>query len=148
MKVIDVNVLIYAANSDSVHHEICRNWIEAGLSGTEIVSFPWTVLLAFIRITTHGRILAKPLPTNRALQYIDEWLSQPPAEIIHPGRSHWSVLRALLSASGTAGNLTQDAHLAALAIEHGATLVSTDNDFLRFSGLSVENPLEARIDPA
>jgi len=100
----------------------------------------WAVLLAFLRITTRRGILERPLEPDDAVAYVDAWLAQPPVEIVVPGESHWSILRALIAASGTAGNLTSDAHLAALAIEGGWTLVSTDNDFRRFSGLNFLNP--------
>lgn len=142
MNIVDANVLIYAVNSDSPHHEKARKWFESALSGTESIGFAWTVLLAFLRVTTRRGILAKPLDTGTAIVYVDSWLSQPNVEIIGPDENHWPILRTLISSVGTAGNLTSDAHLAALALGQGATLVSTDHDFRRYAGLSILNPLE------
>lgn len=140
MNLVDANVLIYAVNADAPHHNASRSWLDAALSGIDPVGFPWTALLAFLRITTRRGMLERPLDVDAAVSYIDEWLAQPSAELVVPGPGHWTIFRALLRASGTAGNLTSDAHLAALAIEGGWTLVSTDNDFRRFAGLSVLNP--------
>lgn len=141
MKLVDANVLIYAVNSDAAHHERSKRWLESALSGTEPVGMTWGVLLAFLRVTTRRGILERPLPANDAVAYVDSWLQQPSVEIVTPGANHWAILRTLILASGTAGNLTSDAHLAAHAIEGGWTLVSTDNDFRRFSGLNVLNPV-------
>jgi toxin-antitoxin system PIN domain toxin len=110
------------------------------LSGVEPVGLTWGVLLAFLRITTRRGILERPLSLDDAVGYVDSWLQQPPVELVVPGPNHWKILRTLITASGTAGNLTSDAHLAAHALEGGWTLVSTDNDFRRFSGLNVLNP--------
>jgi len=141
VNLVDANVLIYAVNSDSAHHEKSRRWLEAALSGTAPLGFSWVVLIAFLRITTRRGILERPLTLDEAVAYVDSWLRQPPAEVAIPGPNHWAILGALIRASGTAGNLTSDAHLAALAIEGGWTLVSTDNDFRRFSGLTNLNPV-------
>lgn len=141
MNLVDVNVLIYAVNSDSPHHQKARTWLENALSGSEPIGFAWTVLLAFLRITTRRGILEKPLAVPAAIDYVDAWLQQPNAEIVHPDDHHWPILRTLIASAGTAGNLTSDAHLAALALGRGWTLVSTDHDFRRFAGLSVVNPL-------
>ena len=141
MKLVDANVLIYAINSDASHHERSRQWLEAALSGTEPVGMTWGVLLAFLRVTTRHGILERPLSVADAVAYIDAWLQQPPVELVVPGPNHWPILRTLIAASGTAGNLTSDAHLAAQALEGGWTVVSTDSDFRRFSGLAVLNPV-------
>ena len=141
MKLVDANLLIYAVNSYSPHHERSRQWLESALSGTEPIGLTWGVLLAFLRVTTRRGILERPLTVEDAIAYIDSWLQQPPVELVVPGPNHWSILRTLMTASGTAGNLTSDAHLAAHALEGGWTLVSTDNDFRRFSGLAVLNPV-------
>lgn len=141
MKLLDANLLIYAVNSDAPHHERSREWLESALSGTEPVGLTWGVLLAFLRVTTRRGILEHPLTVEDAIAYIDSWLQQPPVELVVPGPNHWAILRALMTASGTAGNLTSDAHLAAHALEGGWTLVSTDNDFRRFSGLTMLNPV-------
>lgn len=141
MKLVDTNILIYAVNSDAPHHERARRWLESALSGTGPVGMSWGVLLAFLRVTTRRGILERPLPASDAVAFVDTWLQQPSVELVVPGPNHWAILRALITASGTAGNLTSDAHLAALALEGGWTLVSSDHDFLRFSGLSVLNPV-------
>lgn len=142
MKLVDANVLIYAVNSDAEHHESSRRWLETALSGTEPVGLTWGVLLAFLRVTTRRGILQRPLAVEEALAFIDSWLQQPPVELVVPGPGHWAILRALIAASGTGGNLTSDAHLAAHALEGGWILVSTDHDFRRFSGLNVLNPTD------
>lgn len=144
MNLVDANLLIYAVNSDSPHHRRAKHWFEETLSGREVVGLAWIVILAFLRITTREGILERPLHPEQALAYIDELLDHPTVELVAPGPNHWPLLRALLAREGTAGNLTSDAHLAALAIEGGWTLVSTDNDFRRFAGLSVLNPLVDR----
>jgi toxin-antitoxin system PIN domain toxin len=138
---VDANVLIYAVNADSAHHKVVRPWLESKLSTTTEMGFAWIVLLAFLRMTTHKQIFAAPLPPERALEYVDEWLRQPFARVVVPGEQHWSVLRHLLMASGTAGNLTSDAHLAAMAVEQQAVVASTDDDFRRFQGVAHVNPL-------
>ena len=135
MKVPDVNVLLYAKNSDAREHSRARAWLEEALSGAEPVGFAWVVLLGFLRIATR---LSSPLPAPEALDTIDEWLERPNGEIVHPTRRHPQLLRELVERSGTAGNLTTDAHLAALTMEHGATLSSFDGDFHRFAGLRFE----------
>jgi hypothetical protein len=142
MKVVDINLLIYAINRDTPHHPKARKWLEASLSGEEAFGFAWIVILGFLRIITNGRIMPSPLPSEVALEIIDEWLRQPPSQIIVPSEKHWSILKELLRPLGTAANLTSDAHLAALTIEHGARLFSTDNDFSRFATLRWTNPIE------
>ena len=141
MILVDANLLIYAINKDLPQHNLARGWWESALSGEEAVGLPWIVILAFLRITTHSRILARPLSPEAALAYLQEWLDQPCTRAVAPGQAHWQVLRNLLDATGTAGNLTSDAHIAALAIEHGGTVFSADNDFRRFPGVKHVNPL-------
>lgn len=143
MILVDVNLLIYAVDRDSPKHAPARRWLERALSGTESVGIPWIVALAFIRITTHPAVMRKPLSAKSAIGYVDSWLAQPFVKLIGPGENHWKILRSLLLASGSAGNLTSDAHVAALAIEHGATVASADHDFRRFAGLTHLNPLTA-----
>jgi hypothetical protein len=138
---VDANLLIYAIDRDSPHHGVARRWLEGALSGAELVGIPWIAALAFVRITTHPAIMRTPLSPERAIRFVDEWLRQPFVKLVGPGENHWPILRGLLAASGTAGNLTSDAHLAALAIENGATVASADNDFRRFAGLTHLNPL-------
>lgn len=141
MKVPDLNLLMYAVDRRSHSHAPALHWWNALLSGTETVALSWTVLLGFLRLTTNPRIMQLPLTADEALDYIDGWLAHPVTTVIDPTPRHASVLRDLLGESGTAGNLVSDAHLAALAIEHGAELCSADRDFGRFPGLRWLNPL-------
>jgi len=138
---VDANLLIYAIDSDAPNHARARKWLEDSLSGTAVIGLAWIVILAFLRLTTRPGILARPLRLEAALEFVDEWLSQPCVEAVGPGPGHWAVLRNLLKTTGAAGNLTSDAHLAALAIESGSTVHSTDNDFKRFPGIEHVNPL-------
>ncbi|MBA7642851.1 Ribonuclease VapC37 [subsurface metagenome] len=142
MRVPDINLLIYAINLDTPYHEKARAWLEQSLSGREPVGFTWIVILGFLRIVTHGSIMTHPLSPETAFEVIDGWLRQPIVQIIEPSNQHWQLFKELLSQLGTAGNLTSDAHLAALAIEHAACLYSTDNDFSRFRSLRWKNPLQ------
>jgi hypothetical protein len=139
--VVDANLLIYAIDSDSPHHVRARPWLERTLSGTVPVGLPWIVILAFVRLTTRPGILYRPLPLANAIAYVDSWLEQPSVEIVAPGEHHWQIFSRLLEATGTAGNLTSDAHIAALALERGARICSADHDFARFPGVKHINPL-------
>jgi uncharacterized protein len=141
VKVIDLNLLIYAINKDAPLHAASRVWWEGCLSGNDTIALPWTVILGFLRITTSGRIMPKPLNAGQATGIVDEWLHHPMVAPISPTERHWGILHRLLAALGTSGNLTMDAHLAALAIEHSATLYSADSDFARFRSLDWINPL-------
>jgi toxin-antitoxin system PIN domain toxin len=138
---VDVNLLIYAIDKDSAHHASARRWLEEVLSSDRSVGLAWIVVLAFIRVTTRVGIMRQPLTPEQAIGFIDAWLAQPYVELVTPGDSHWPLLRNLLLAGGTAGNLTSDAHLAALALEHGASVASADNDFRRFPGVDLINPV-------
>lgn len=141
MKLVDVNLLLYATDERSPRHKAARSWLERQLSGEEPMAFAWAVLLAFVRVSTSRLVFERPLPPDRAFDVIDRWLAQPCAVIVHPGGRHVALIRQLLDPLGTAANLVTDAHLAALAIEHGAELNSCDSDFSRFSGLRWVNPL-------
>ncbi len=143
MKLVDLNILIYAVNRDTVHHSKAKTWLESALNGSEPVALPWAVLLGFVRITTNRRIMPNPLTPEQALAVVDGWLSQDSVRVPTPGEEHWRVLEDLLTETGTAGNLTTDAHLAALAVENGCTLCSTDRDFARFRRLKWVNPLSS-----
>lgn len=138
----DVNLLVHAYNLRSSRHEVARQWWEQALNGTETVGLAWVTVLGFIRLTTNRQIMTSPLSASAACAAVRSWLAQPAAQIVHPGDRHAGILFELLENLGTAGNLTTDAHLAALAIEHGAELCSTDGDFGRFQGLTWTNPLE------
>ncbi|MCY4658735.1 MAG: type II toxin-antitoxin system VapC family toxin [Acidobacteria bacterium] len=141
MILVDANLLIYAVNLDAPHHERARRWLQDTLSSTTAVGLPWISLLAFVRITTRPGILASPVAVEEAIRFVDTWLDQPFVEVVLPGNGHWAILQHLLRDSGAAGNLTSDAHLAALAIEHGATICSADYDFQRFPRVEHINPL-------
>ncbi len=143
MILVDVNLLLYAIDEDAPHHRAARRWWEETLSGTRPVGLAWVVLLAFVRLTTRQGILVRPLPPDQALAFVEEWLDHPLVEAVSPGRGHWRILRSLLAAAGTAGNLTTDAHLAALALEQGAEVYSADHDFARFAGVTQVDPLSA-----
>ncbi|MGE0492479.1 MAG: type II toxin-antitoxin system VapC family toxin [Vulcanimicrobiota bacterium] len=132
MKLVDLNLLLYATNRDAPGHEEAREWWEQTLSREETVGLAWVVVLGFLRITTRPAIFSQPLTPEQAIDTVSSWLSLPVVVEIHPGARHWSILQSLLRQSGTAANLTTDAHLAALAIEYDATLCSRDHDFRRF----------------
>ena len=142
MKIVDINLLIYAINKDTPHHSKAKKWLEDSLSSDEPFGFAWIVILGFLRIVTNGRIMPTPLIPEVAIDSVNDWLQQPPSLTIVPSHQHWSILKELLMPLGAAANLTSDAHLAALAIEHGARLYSTDNDFSRFQSLRWTNPIE------
>lgn len=142
MKLVDINLLIYAINRDTPHHLKAKKWLEESLSSDEPFGFAWIVILGFLRIVTSGRIMPRPLISDTATEIVDEWLRQSPVALVTPTDKHWSILKELILPLGTAANLTSDAHLAALAIEHGARLYSTDNDFSRFPNLRWTNPID------
>jgi toxin-antitoxin system PIN domain toxin len=141
VRIADVNLLIYAYDEASPNHRRARHWLEERLSGTETFGLAWVGLLAFVRLVTNPRVFSDPMTATEALDRVDAWLAQPCVTVLHPGQRHAAVLRELLGPVGTAGNLTTDAHLAALALEHGAELCSADADFSRFPGLRWTNPL-------
>ena len=141
MIVTDINLLVYAHNSQSRQHEAARKWWEDLLNGTGTVGLPWATILGFIRIATNPKILDNPLDVSSTCTRVRSWLARPQTALIHPGDRHADILFDLLEEAGSAGNLTTDAHLAALAIEHQAELHSTDADMVRFRGLRWTNPL-------
>lgn len=141
MILVDANLLIYAVNRDAPQHAAARDWWEETLSGTTPVGLPWLVMLAFVRLSTNARVMRSPASTEQALHYTHEWLAQPYVTPLNPGESHWLILSRLLADSGAAGNLTNDAHIAAIAIEQGYVVYSADNDFQRFQGIRHVNPL-------
>lgn len=142
MKVVDANLLLYAVNADSPRHRKARAWLEQALTASETLGLTWAVLLAFLRLSTRSAVFPRPLLVEEALDLVESWLAQPCAMVLEPTPRHLAVLRDLLSPLGTAGNLTSDAHLAAIAIEHGADLCSTDRDYARFPGVRWVDPLE------
>lgn len=135
MRLVDANVLLHAVNDRAREHATARDWMTRALSGGETVGFSWLVALAFLRLSTHPAIFPSPLDSNQAARQLELWLESGPAAMVEPGRRHLTLLRGLLAEAGTAGNLVNDAHLAALALEHQATIVSFDRDFGRFEGV-------------
>lgn len=142
MKLVDANLLLHAVNTDASEHRVAREWLESHLAGNEPVVLSWVALLAFVRVGTRQGILPSPMSAAEAFDHIEAWLAQRPAVVLHPTRRHAALLRGLLEPLGTAGNLTSDAHLAALAVEHGATIASFDRDFDRFPGVDWTHPAE------
>lgn len=136
-----MNLVLSAHDADAPHHAAARAWWEGLLNGREPVAIPWAVALGFVRLMTHRAVMVAPLAPVAAVAHMRAWFAQPTVERLDPGPRHLDVLERLLAAVGTAGNLTTDAHLAALAIEHQCELHSNDTDFARFPGLRWRNPL-------
>lgn len=143
MILVDANLLVYAYDGSSRFHEPARTWLEEALSGVEPVCLAWQTILAFLRISTQTRIFDRPLRLDEAVDHVNAWLERPVTRLIQPTERHWLILSSLLPEAQARGPLVMDAHLAALAIEHGATLYSSDRDFRRFSGLRIIDPLDA-----
>ena len=141
MILVDANILLYAEDSLHSRHQEARIWWDSQLSGTGVVCLCWTVLSAFIRIGTNPRVFEYPLSLEQALARVQSWLDQPCTRIIRPTERHWTVFKQVLTDGQATANLVSDAHLAALAIEHGCEFVSTDSDFARFPKLKWKNPL-------
>lgn len=141
MILVDANLLVYAKVNNFPQHVSSRTWLEGRLNGHSRVGLPWPSLLAFVRLVTNPRIFDRPMPVSEAWTQVEEWLALPKAWVPLPTPRHADVLVRLIRATGTTGNLIPDAHLAALAIEHGLVVCSTDGDFARFPGLAWENPL-------
>ena len=140
MRLVDANVLLYAINPATAHHERARTWLDEALEGPETVGFAWTVLLAVIRISTSPVIFERPLDAAVACDIVRGWLARPFAMVVEPTARHLDLLAGLLAEAGTAGNLVADAHLAAVAAEHDAAIVSFDADFGRFAGIRWSRP--------
>jgi toxin-antitoxin system PIN domain toxin len=138
---IDANVLVYAHVTTFPQHDRARQWLDEQLTGPGRVGLPWPVLLAFLRLVTNARVFERPQPIAEAWLQVRDWLGCETAWIPQPGERHVEILGELLSVSGAQANLVPDAHLAAIAIEHGLTLCSSDSDFARFPGLRWMNPL-------
>ncbi len=140
MKLVDANVLLYSVNSDAPHHETSRSWLDGALSGKATVAFAWVALLAFVRLSTKVGLFPSPLSIDGAMDRVHGWLQAPPAVVVEPSVDHARILRSLLGPLGAGGNLVNDAHLAALSIEHRCVIVSYDRDFARFEGVNLEQP--------
>ncbi len=144
MILVDVNIPVHALSRGSREHGRLREWWDGHLSGVTPVAIPWAVSFGFVRIMTNPRIVSPPLGVEEALGCVSSWFRQPCVRVIEPLDGHWELTASLLRRVGAAGNLTTDAHLAALAIQHGCELCSTDADFARFPGLRWSNPLDGR----
>jgi uncharacterized protein len=141
MILTDANLLLYAYNQDAAEHARARPWLEEQLSAADLFCFSWQTITAFLRISTNPRAFPQPLSIKEAAAIVSEWLERPQAVILSPGDRHWEIFQELLESGQATGPLVMDAHLAALAIEHGAILATSDRDFSRFSGLQLINPL-------
>lgn len=137
---LDANVLLYAVDGGSPHHSASAAWLKSALAGRETVGLAWTVVIAFLRISTHATLFDRPLQVDDAVDTVSAWLGHPTVAIVEPTPRHLIKVRGLLSEIGTAGNLVNDAHLAALALEHDAQVVSFDRDFARFEGVRWRMP--------
>jgi uncharacterized protein len=138
---VDTNLLLYAEDTVSESHRAARTWWEKQLSGLEPVCLCWSVLTAYVRIGTNPRAFRRPLTIPEAVERIQSWFEQPCVRLIHPTEHHWLIFQRMLRSGRATGNLVSDAHLAALAVEHGCTLQSADGDFARFKGLKWSNPI-------
>ncbi len=139
--IVDANVLLYAVDTSSPFHRSAKDWLESSLNEPARVGLPWASLLAFQRISTHPRASVSPLSPARAWSFIADWLDADATWVPHPGGRHAEILRTLIVEGDLRGNLVTDAHLAALAMEHGVGVCSTDSDFARFPQINWVNPL-------
>ena len=141
MIVPDLNLLLYAHNDGAPQFAEARRWWESLLNGTERVGIPWIVAVGFVRLSTKPAVLDRPFSPENAVDTVEEWFSFPHVAPLDPGPGHLGRVRSLLAVAGTGGNLVNDAHIAALALEHGAEVHSNDSDFSRFPGVRWRNPL-------
>jgi uncharacterized protein len=139
---LDANLLLYAHNTSSKEHRATVSWIEEISGGQVPIGLSWDTILAFLRVSTTPRIFGEPLDVDAAAAIVSDWLRRPNVSIVSPTQRHWEIFSQLLPRLRVRGSLIMDAHLAALAIEHGATLCTNDRDFARFPGLRVEYPLQ------
>jgi toxin-antitoxin system PIN domain toxin len=143
MILVDVNLLVYASVTGTPQHPRALDWLDEKLNGATRVGLPWQSLMGFLRLVTNARLYTRPLGVAQAWSQIEMWLESPTVWTPGPGERHRTVLAALVESGTVAARTVPDAHLAALAIEHGLKLVSTDRDFARFPGLRWENPIAA-----
>ncbi len=143
MILCDANLLLYAYNSSAPEHDRTRRWLEKSLSSPRPFALCWATIGAFLRLTTNRAIFPAPLTVGEATRAVDAWLARPMVVLLEPGPRYWEIARPLLEVSNARGVLVPDALLAALALEHGATLATHDLDFRRFEGLSLLDPLAA-----
>ena len=143
MILVDANLLLYAYDSESPHHEPARNWLESTLSSGQPVRFALVTLLAFVRIASDRRVYARPMPPPEACSLVEEWLALPNVRVLQPGPRAWRLLGRMCEEGQAKGAMVMDAHLAALATEHGARVATTDRDFMRFPDIELVNPVNA-----
>jgi len=139
---VDANLLLYAYNPSLDHHAASKRWVETTFAGSDPVRLAWVTITAFLRITTNPRAFEQPLSIDEATAIVTEWLVLPNVDTVEPTELHWGVYSRLLLETPARGPFVMDAHLAALSIEHGATLFTTDRDFVRFQKLKSVNPLQ------
>jgi toxin-antitoxin system PIN domain toxin len=148
MYLVDANILVYATDADSKYHDAARDWLDTNLAGQPgYVGLPWPSILAYLRLVSNPRVYSPPAPIAEAWDRVEDWLSRPAAWVPVPGSRHQRMLEQIVRSAHPTGNLVPDAHLAALAAEHGLTVVSTDTDFVKFTGVNWLNPLAA-VPPA
>jgi toxin-antitoxin system PIN domain toxin len=141
VKIVDVNILLYITNTRAIEHGRVKAWWDAALRDQEQIGLPWHALISFVRISTLPNAFPEPLTVEQAVEKLQSWIAHPNVSIVQETKAHATILVEILRGAGKAGKLTTDAHFAALAISHNATLVSCDNDFARFRRLKWENPL-------
>jgi len=144
MIIVDANLLIYAHNSSERSHESARIWWEEMLNGDQHIGLALSTMLTFLRVMTNPRIVPNPMPLKDAIEVVRSWLTRKNTKIVTPGAEHGSILFGLLEDVGVAGNLTSDAHLAALALEYRAQIATADVDFARFDRVRWFNPCAKR----
>lgn len=145
MIAIDANLLLYAYDESSPHHEPARQWLEEAFNGVPPVALPWPTVVAFLRIATNSRLLANPLSLEEAIEIVETWLARPNVFPVGPEERHWDLLKQQALSGQAAGPLMSDAHLAALALEHGCTLATHDRDFARFPALTTTDPIAPTV---
>lgn len=141
MRLVDANILVYAFTTSFAHHERARAWLDEQLSAAIPLGLPWPSLLAFVRLTTNQRLFERPVSVAAAWRQVEDWLGCEAVWVPSPTPRHGAILARLLGATGVRAEHVPDAHLAALALEHGLAVVSADTDFSRFPGVRLENPV-------
>jgi uncharacterized protein len=141
MIVLDANLLLYAYDRDAPENAAAKRWLAGIFSGTDLVGLPWLSVWAFLRLITNSRIFANSIPMSAAIQMVEQWMARPNVRLLSPGEHHWSILRQLLIDANIRAAQTTDAQIAAIAIEFGGVLYTTDRGFARFPGLRWVNPL-------
>ncbi len=143
MIITDANLLLYAYNESASQHGTAKEWLEESLSSPSIFGLSWQIITAFLRISTNPKSFPLPFTLEEAIEIAEDWLAQPQVRILLPTEKHWQIFSSLIIEGQTNGAMMMDAHLAALTLEHGAVLATTDRDFTRFSNLKSVNPLES-----